>query len=76
MPALRDCVFLSRLSRKREPLMNLVQQKESNRGCWAEKRERGDEEMQIQILELKSPTPGLWIDTGPWVIWYQTAQKA
>lgn len=28
-------LVLSRLSRKREPLMNLAQQEESNKGCWA-----------------------------------------
>lgn len=37
-------LVLSRLSRKREPLMNLAQQEYSNRGRWAGKQER---EMRI-----------------------------
>lgn len=67
-------LVLSRLSRKREPLMNLAQREYSNRGPWAGKQER---EMRIceSSLEQWSPTPGLRTSTGLWVIWYPATQK-
>lgn len=61
-------LVLSRLSRKREPLMNLAQQEESNRGCWAEKGER-----EMRICESRAAVPNPWISTGPYGITYITS---
>lgn len=41
-------LVLSRLSRKREPLMNLAQQEYSNRGPWA-----GMQEREMRICESR-----------------------
>lgn len=32
-------------------------------------------QMRGEASSQWSPTPGLWTDTGPWVIWYRPAHK-